>query len=125
VRACFELPMADRRTAAKLIRFHAAELSLVTEHARLCGLTPARFIREAALGVVPRAKRHADTAPLLHEMARIGRDLDQLARAVREHGEVPEAERLTAALDAHLAAVRRLARGDRRHNASTDEERGG
>jgi hypothetical protein len=107
------VPMADRRTIAKLIRFHPAELSLVAERARACGLTPARFIRETALGAIPRAKRYADTAPLLHQVARIGRDLEQLARAARERGEAPEATRLAAALDAHLVAVRSLARGVR------------
>jgi citrate lyase beta subunit len=100
--------MVNRRTAAKLIRFHPAELSLVAEHARVCGLTPARFIRETALGGIPRAKRHADTAPLLRELALIGRDLAQLARAGRERGDTPEAERLAAALDALLAAARRV-----------------
>jgi hypothetical protein len=117
--------MADRRTAAKLIRFDPAELSLVAEHARVCGLTSARFIRETALGAIPRARRHADTAQLLHELARIGRDLAQLARAARECGDVPKAERLVATLDAVLAAARRVTRSDHRGRASTDEERGG
>ena len=61
--------MPDRRTAAKLIRFHPDELREITECARRSGLTPARFIRETALGARPRARSHAATGPLLQPAA--------------------------------------------------------
>ena len=67
--------MGDRRTATKLIRLHPEELRQITECARRSGLTPARFIRETALGAKPRARPHAATGPLLRELARIGRCL--------------------------------------------------
>ena len=98
--------MADRRTAAKLIRFRPDELASLTERARACGRTPARFIREAALGAVPKPRQHAGRDPLLRELARIGRTVDQLSRLAAEGQDKALADSLRAALDAHLAAVR-------------------
>src|SRR5258708_38511924 len=72
-----ERAMVDRRTAAKLIRFHPEELQQIVECARRSGLTPARFIRETARGATPRARSYAVDQPLLNELARIGRGLDQ------------------------------------------------
>ncbi len=48
--------MPQGRTAAKLIRFDPDELAAVCRRARVCGRTPARFIREAALGAIPKAQ---------------------------------------------------------------------
>jgi hypothetical protein len=48
--------MPQGRTAAKLIRFAPDELAAVNRRARTCGRTPARFIREAALGAIPKAR---------------------------------------------------------------------
>src|SRR5258708_8777538 len=90
--------MPDRRTAAKLIRFHPDELREITECARRSGLTPARFIRETALGARPRARSHASTGPLLRELARIGRCLDQLARVAQASQAAALAAQTTAAL---------------------------
>ncbi len=92
--------------------FHAEELAVITAQARACGLTPTRFIRETALGAIPKAARHADTDPLLCELARIGRSLDHLAQAARTGIQVDNgatvAARLSTALDAYEAAVRQL-----------------
>jgi hypothetical protein len=56
-----EARMPERRTTAKLIRFHAEGLAGITAAARACGQTPARYIRETALRawrvVVPRDPR--------------------------------------------------------------------
>jgi hypothetical protein len=109
-------PMSERRrTAAKLIRFHPQELALITEAARACGLTPARFIRETVLGARPSPRPHAAQAPLLHELARIARRLDQLARRPLA-GQDGLAERLRTALDDLGALVRQVV-GDRRRGA--------
>jgi hypothetical protein len=45
-----ETEMPERRTATKLIRFPPEELARITTRAQACGRTPARFIRESALG---------------------------------------------------------------------------
>jgi hypothetical protein len=67
--------MSERRTTARLIRFHAEELAQITARARACGQTPACFIRETALGAIPRPRSHTAVEPLLRELARIGRAL--------------------------------------------------
>ena len=106
--------MPERRTAAKLIRFHPDELALITERAQACGQTPARFIRDTALGAIPKARQHAATGALICELARIGKILDDLARLAQSGRYAALAERLAAELDAHWARVRKLAQVGRR-----------
>ena len=98
----------DRRTATKLIRFHPDELREITECARRSGLTPARFIRETALGARPRARSQAAAGPLLRELARIGRSLDQLARGAQARQDAALAAQTGAALKRHDALVRHI-----------------
>jgi hypothetical protein len=100
--------MSERRTAAKLIRFHPDELARITERARACGRTPARFIRETALGAIPKPRHHAATGALLYELARIGRSLDELARLADASQHAALAERARGALDGHWALVRQV-----------------
>ena len=111
--------MGNRRTAAKLIRFHPDELSQITECARRSGLTPARFIRETALGAAPRARSHAATAPLLRELARIGRSLDQLACCAEASQGAALGAQMNAALERHHALVRHIVQRYRPKGGST------
>ena len=101
--------MVDRRTATKLIRFHAEELREITECARRSGLTPARFIRET----------YASTGPLLRELARIGQSLDQLARVAHASQDAALAAQMRAALKRHEALVRHLVQRHRQKGGST------
>ena len=87
-----------------MIYFHPEELARVTARAQGCGQTPACFIREAALGGTP--KRAAD--PLLSELTRIGRRLDQIARLPQAGHDGALAEQVRAALDRHWALVRHV-----------------
>src|SRR5437867_1575041 len=100
--------MPERRTAAKLIRFHREELARITERARVCGRTPARFIRETALGAIPRPRHHATTDALLRSLARIGRCIDRLAHLARAGQHAALAEQARAALDLYKALVRQI-----------------
>ncbi len=111
--------MVDRRTAAKLIRFHPEELRQIVECARRAGLTPARFIRETALGATPKARAHAAAQPLLREVARIGRSLDQLARFAQASQDAALATQTSAALELHEALVRHLTHRRRPKGEST------
>ncbi len=108
------MPTSTRRTASKVIYFHREELARITGRARACGQTPARFIREAALGGTP--KRAAD--PLLTELALIGRRLDQIARLPETERDGALAEEVRAALDRHWALVRRVLADRRRGGGS-------
>lgn len=107
--------MPARRTAVKLIRFHPDELSQIARRAQDCGRTPARFIREAALGAIPKPRHHADRDALLRELAHVGAELDQLARLAATGGNAPLSDslsaRLSTALDAHAVLVRRVLNG--------------
>jgi hypothetical protein len=111
--------MADRRTAAKLIRFHPDELREITECARRAGLTPARFIRETALGATPKARTHAADQPALRDLARLGRSLDQLARVAHARQDPTLAAQTNAALERHQAVVRQLVHSHRQKGRSS------
>jgi len=110
--------MVDRRTATKLIRFHPEELREITEAARRVGLTPARFIRETALGTPPRARSHSAAAPLFRELARIGRSLEQLARVAEASQDVALAAQMRAALEQHGVLVRPIVQHNRQKGGS-------
>jgi hypothetical protein len=106
--------MSERRTTAKLIRFHAEELARITARARACGQTPACFIRETALGAIPRPRSHTAVEPLLRELARIGRALSQVARLTQAGPTAGLADQVRTALDGHEALVRHVIAHDGR-----------
>lgn len=78
-----------RRTVHKLTRWHDDEWQRVADaaHAR-GGIPPLRFVREAALeaaaggGAAPRQRRAADE--LVHQLARVMNNLQQLQRVAEE-----------------------------------------
>lgn len=96
-----------RRTEKSLVRFTPEEFAVVVARARTCGRAPARFIREVALGAVPRERRSAINAELIRQLARIGNNLNQLATRAHSGAPLPGAA-LDQALSELLAAVRRL-----------------
>jgi hypothetical protein len=106
--------MPERRTAAKLIRFHAEELARITARAHACGQTPACFIRETALGAIPRPRPHSEAEPVLSELARIGRALDQLAHLAQTDLTAGLVEQVRTALGGHEALVRQVVETHRR-----------
>jgi hypothetical protein len=111
--------MVARRTTAKLIRFTPEELVCVTARAHACGLTPARFIRETALGAIPHARPHRDRDALLRALAHIGAHLERLSGQSMHDAHRDVATQLTATLDAHRAALRQLVRLDSARHAAT------
>lgn len=66
------LPAADRRTRRKVLLFSPAEWLLVEQRARECQRTPNAFIRECAVGAVPRTAPGASHAPVIRQLARLG-----------------------------------------------------
>jgi hypothetical protein len=87
-----------------VIYLHPQELARITARAHACGQTPARYIREVALGGT--SKRAAD--PLLSELTLIGRRLDQIARLPQAGHDSTLAEQVRTALELHWALVRRV-----------------
>jgi hypothetical protein len=102
------MPATRRRTATKLLRLHPEELARITARAQAYRQTPARFIRETALGANPRAKHQAASDAILCDVARIARCADELARPAEAVQHPALAERARAAFDRHWALVRQL-----------------
>ena len=101
--------MPQGRTAAKLIRFAPDELAAVSSRARACGRTPARFIREAALGAIPKARHNEDRDHILLALARLGGHLSVLARRIDcDNTRESDGAQLAAALAEHRTAIRAL-----------------
>jgi mobilization protein NikA len=102
--------MSQLRTVAKLVRFSPDEIARISERARTCGRTVARYIRETALGAIPKARHNDDRDALLRELARTGRDLARLAQLVDATPDdclaPAERDQLIAAVAEHRAALR-------------------
>ncbi len=92
------MPASRRRTATKLLRLYPEELAHITARAQAYGLTPARFIREAALGPSPKTWHHREADRVIRALARIGRSLEHVTRLTRPG--------LGAAVAKHLADLR-------------------
>ena len=92
-----------RRTTTKLLRLHPEELARIAARAEACGLRPARFIRETALGATPRARRHLDTDRLLRALAQLGGKLERAMRDARARGDTEHAGQVALLLDGHRA----------------------
>lgn len=103
-----ERSSSNKRTEASLVRFTPDEFRAVTARARECGLPPARFIREAALGAVPKARRTPANAELIRQLARIGTELRQLAGDARNRGDALTTDALSGALAELLDTIRRV-----------------
>ena len=108
-----------RRTTTKLLRLHPEELARITARAQACGQTPARFIRETALGAAPKARQHLDAESVLRTLGRLGRSLEQAARLARSRGDAVLAQRLAAALEGHTALVEQVVHDGRRPSRRT------
>ena len=104
------MPATRRRTATKLLRLHPEELADITARAQDYGLTPARFIREAALGPTPQTWHHRETDRLVRALARIGRSLEEVARLTRPGLSAALAKHIATARAEHNALVRQLMR---------------
>jgi hypothetical protein len=102
--------MSHLRFTAKLVRFSTEEIARVRERARSYGYTSARYIRETALGAIPKARHHADRDALFRDFARIGRELEWLTRIAELHGQdqfrSADRTQLRSVLAAHQSAVR-------------------
>jgi len=102
-------PSSELRTIPKLVRWTPTEIATVAERAKACGLTVARFVREAALGAVPKAARNVDHKAVLRELARSGNNLNQLAHEAHAREMMPAQAKLDAALELHMTVLRQLA----------------
>ena|SRR5438105_699466 len=100
-----------RRTVRK-IRFTPEEWARVTDRAAECARPPARYVREVALGSIPRVRHSQVRAPIIRELGRIAVTLVQIASGRPEtfnrNDDPVVRDMLQRALDELLAAVRRI-----------------
>ena len=101
-------PSRPKRIEHSMVRFTADEFALIRERARECGRPPARYIRETALGAVPRSRRSAANAAVIRELARIGNALTQLAEVARKSDTSANSAAIEATLGEVLEAIRRI-----------------
>jgi hypothetical protein len=94
---------------ARKIRYTDAEWDMIVDRARACGQPPARYVRDVSLGFVPKIGRAQLSAPLVHELGRIGNTLSMLATQERANGGVERAAAINDALSELLSMVRRIA----------------
>ena len=91
------------------MRLSDAELETFRQRAAACGLALSRYIREAALGHAPHAKIGKAEKEAAHQLARVGNNLNQLARHANASQRVRLSQRLEQVLKSVEDAVRRLA----------------
>ena len=101
-------PLRPKRIEHSMVRFTADEFALIRERARECGKPPARYIRETALGTVPRARRSTANAAVIRELARIGNALTQLAEVARSSDTPADSPAIEATLGEVLEMIRHI-----------------
>ena len=97
-----------RRSLRMVIRLRPDELATITERAGSCGTPTARYVREIALGFTPRARRTQANAELIRQLARIGNNLNQIARAANTGAQVADTPQLRVVLDEVIATINRV-----------------
>ncbi len=76
-----------RRPHAPKVWFIDEEPAALRDRTRECGRPVAHYVRETALGSVPKARRHAAEQELIRYLARIGNTLHPRVVSRRRRGE--------------------------------------
>jgi len=84
------------RSAAVMVRVHPEERDLLRFNAGLHGMSMSDYIRQTCLGI--RLRRTPEEKRRLRELARIGANINQLARWANTHKRAAEAVEVLAAL---------------------------
>jgi hypothetical protein len=90
--------MTAHRTERITVRLRPDERATLEDRARECGVPPSTFLRESALGAVPRARPGAVSREAVHHLARVGNNLNQLARHANAARRLRLAGRIEGAL---------------------------
>lgn len=97
-----------KRSVSSMVRFTSDEWHTIADRARVCGRVPAVYIREAALGAAPKARRVPEHADLVRQLADLGNTLTALVQATRSGAHDDVAQATERVLDNVLDAVRRV-----------------
>lgn len=74
------LEKKENRTHYKRIRLTQKESIIIEEKAKDSGLTISEYIRRAAIGKTIKKRRNLDSDKILYQLAKIGGNLNQLAK---------------------------------------------
>ena len=99
---------ATEKRKPRKIRYRESEWDLIVARARECRKPPAAYVREASLGVIPKARRYHMEDRIIVGLGRIGNNLNQLARIAHATGHLPTRDKLHSALEEILALIRRI-----------------
>lgn len=80
------------KTHIHSVRFTETEWNFIRERAQLCGKSFGAYLRESGLGAVPRQKAGAVEEKVLYHLARVGNNLNQIARKANSGIPIPESE---------------------------------
>ena len=97
--------MKATRTIRTTVRLSPEEHQALKERATDCGRQISTYMRETALGATPRARPHRIEREAIHQLARVGNNLNQLARAANTTGRVELSQRLDEVLQEVLGAI--------------------
>jgi len=98
----------ETRTDVLRVRLTATERQTIKSRATVCGLPDSTFVRQVALGSVPRARPQRLEKEAIYQLGRIGNNLNQLAHVANVTGRLDEEAHLRAATSSLLKAIRRL-----------------
>ena len=97
------------KTEVVSVRMSPEELRTVNDRAVDCGKCLSTYVREVALGAVPRARPRRLEQETVYQLGRIGNNLNQIAYVANATGRLATERRLHEVLDELLDAVRRIA----------------
>ena len=97
------------RSEALLVRLSPEEHRTIRDRADECGKPTSTYMREVALGAVPRAKPRRLEQEAVYQLGRIGNNLNQLAYVANATGRLAAENHLREVLAELLDAVRRIA----------------
>jgi len=101
-------PDRSHLTEHLIFRVTPEDKDTIRRRAVECGLTVSAYLRQVALGAVPRARPHQVNLFAIHHLARLGNNLNQLTKGAHERRNYLLTRRLESTLEAIDAAVAEL-----------------
>ena len=100
------LPHTSNRTELLRVRLSPGERQVIRARAEQCRKPTSTYVREVALGSVPRARPGRLEEKAIYHLGRIGNNLNQLAYVANATGRIDDTRRLHEVLDRLLQTIR-------------------
>ena len=101
-------PRTAKRTELLRVRVSPEEHRTIRARANECGKPTSTFVREVALGTVPRARPGRIDEKAIYHLGRLGNNLNQIARVANTSGRVSVGRRLEKVLRGVQATLERI-----------------